>query len=34
VLAQMLRVPDARLRRFGAVLMLVGLVLVYMGRRS
>jgi uncharacterized protein YjeT (DUF2065 family) len=34
VLAQMLRVPDARLRRFGAVLMLVGLVLVYMGRRG
>ena len=34
VLLQMLRLPDARLRRFGAVLMFVGLALVYLGRRA
>lgn len=34
VLLQMLRLPDARLRRFGAVLMFLGLALVYLGRRA
>jgi uncharacterized protein len=30
---QMLTLPDSALRSFGAVLMVAGLVLVYLGRR-
>ena len=31
--SQMLRIPDKSLRRFGMLLMLVGLWMVYLGRR-
>ena len=32
VIAAMLQLPDAALRRMGMMLMLVGLVLVYLGK--
>ncbi|TYT76014.1 DUF2065 domain-containing protein [Desulfobotulus mexicanus] len=32
MMAEMLKLPSARLRRFGFVLMMVGLALVYLGR--
>ncbi|TWI75631.1 hypothetical protein LZ24_00682 [Desulfobotulus alkaliphilus] len=32
MMAEILRLPSARLRRFGFVLMMAGLALVYLGR--